>query len=278
MGLGWSTIRALFRLAHPLPTSLNAIAAAALAAVAGAPPHAAALAALTMLGVHAFIGATNDLVDRHRDEGRPEKPLARGDLSPRAARLMALASVTTGLIAASAVGALTLGLAGAGALVGFAYNVWIKQTALSWLPFAIGVSLIPPFAWSTVGDALPPSILALSLAALPGGAALALQNGLADRALDEERQMRSLAVRLGEARAVVALAVLHALSLAALLLSAPSGTPPLLLNVAALLLIVGVAGSATRARWTRQRAWEISAVALAVAALAVALATAEGVG
>ena len=202
MGQHWRTLRALLRLTHPLPTLLNAVAAAALATVAGAPPSVAALVALTMLGVHTFIGATNDYIDRDRDAGRPEKPLARGQLPPRAALLMAVTGLTAGLTAAAQVSTLTLVLAALGALVGFTYNVWLKRTALSWLPFAVGVSIIPAFAWSTVSSVLPAPILTLSLVALPGGAALALQNSLADRVIDAERGMRSAAVRLGEARAL----------------------------------------------------------------------------
>jgi len=278
MGQGLRTLRALIRLTHPLPTLLNAIAAAALAMVAGAPSRAAALVALTMLGVHAFIGATNDFIDRDQDVGRPEKPLAHGQLPPRAAVLMAAAGLTTGLAAGAQVSWLTLLLAALGALVGFTYNIWMKRTALSWLPFAVGVSIVPAFAWSTVSSVLPAPILTLSLVALPGGAALALQNSLADRVLDAERGMRSVAVRLGETRAFGALVVLHAVAFAALLLTAPSSTSPLLLSAAGLLLVAGTAGSATPSRWTRQRAWEICAAALALAALSVALATAEGVG
>ncbi|MFM8730522.1 MAG: UbiA family prenyltransferase [Candidatus Limnocylindrus sp.] len=278
MGQGWRTLRALIRLTHPLPTLLNAIAAAALATVAGAPSRTAALVALTMRGVHTCMGATNDFIDRDRDAGRPEKPLARGQLPPRAALLVAAAGLTTGLAAAAQVSWLTLLLAALGALVGFTYNVWMKRTALSWLPFAVGVSVIPAFAWSTVSSVLPAPILTLSLVALPGGAALALQNSLADRVLDAERGMRSVAVRLGETRALGALVVLHAVTFTALLLTAPSSTSPLLLSVAGLLLVAGTAGSASLSRWTRQRAWEICAAALALAALSVALATAEGVG
>ena len=274
----WRTPLALFRLAHPLPTLLNAVAAAALATVAGAGPSAAGLAALTMIGVHTCIGASNDYLDRHRDRDRPEKPIAAGELPPSAGVLLAATGVTVGLVAAAQVSALTLTLAAAGALIGASYNAWLKRTALSWLPFALGVSIIPAFAWSTVSSVLPTPILTLSLIALPGGAALALQNSLADRALDLRSGMHSAAVRLGERKAFALLALLHLITLAALLALAPRNTSPALLAGAALLLTVGVACSATRSRWTRQRGWEISAAALVVAALSVALATAEGVG
>lgn len=274
----WRTPLALLRLAHPLPTLLNAVAAAALATVAGAGPSAAGLVALTMLGVHTCIGASNDYLDRHRDRGRPEKPIASGALPPSAGLLLSAVGITVGLVAAAQVSTLTFALAITGALVGATYNVWLKHTALSWLPFALGVSIIPAFAWSTVGREIPAPVLALSLAALPGGAALALQNSLADRALDLQSGMRSAAVRLGERTALILLALLHLVTVTALLVVAPRNTPPALLAVAAFLLAAGVACSATRSRWTRQRGWEISAAALAVAALSVTLATAEGVG
>ena len=274
----WRTPLALLRLAHPLPTLLNAVAAAALATVAGAGPSAAGLVALTMLGVHTCIGASNDYLDRHRDRGRPEKPIASGALPPSAGLLLSAVGITVGLVAAAQVSTLTFALAVTGALVGATYNVWLKHTALSWLPFALGVSIIPAFAWSTVSSVLPAPILTLSLISLPGGAALALQNSLADRALDLQSGMRSAAVRLGERTAFGLLALLHLVTLTALLAFAPGNTSPTTLAVAALLLAIGVACSATRSRWARQRGWEISAAALAVAALSVALATAEGVG
>ena len=274
----WRTPLALLRLAHPLPTLLNAVAAAALATVAGAGPSAAGLVALTMLGVHTCIGASNDYLDRHRDRGRREKPIASGALPPSAGLLLSAVGITVGLVAAVQVSTLTFALAVTGALVGATYNVWLKHTALSWLPFALGVSIIPAFAWSTVSSVLPTPILTLSLISLPGGAALALQNSLADRALDLQSGMRSAAVRLGERTAFGLLALLHLVTLTALLAFAPRNTSPATLAVAALLLAVGVACSATRSRWVRQRGWEISAAALAVAALSVALATAEGVG
>ncbi|MEY3495461.1 MAG: hypothetical protein RI921_821, partial [Chloroflexota bacterium] len=274
----WRTPLALLRLAHPLPTLLNAVAAAALATVAGAGPSAAGLVALTMLGVHTCIGASNDYLDRHRDRGRPEKPIASGALPPSAGLLLSAVGITVGLVAAAQVSTLTFALAITGALVGATYNVWLKHTALSWLPFALGVSIIPAFAWSTVSSVLPTPILTLSLISLPGGAALALQNSLADRALDLQSGMRSAAVRLGERTAFGLLALLHLVTLTALLAFAPGNTSPTTLAVAALLLAIGVACSATRSRWARQRGWEISAAALAVAALSVALATAEGVG
>ena len=79
-------IAALVRLAHPLPTLLNALVAAALTTTAGGSTSQAALAALTMLGIHTSIGAMNDLLDRERDKGRAEKPLVGGSVTPHEIR------------------------------------------------------------------------------------------------------------------------------------------------------------------------------------------------
>lgn len=80
-----TNLPALVRLAHPLPTTLNAAVAAGLTLVAGGLVDQAALAAITMLGVHTSIGALNDLLDRRTDLGRVEKPLATGEVSERTA-------------------------------------------------------------------------------------------------------------------------------------------------------------------------------------------------
>ena len=76
-----SSLPALIRLAHPLPTALNAAVAAGLTAAAGGSSDQALLAVITMLGVHTSIGALNDLLDRRTDLGRAEKPLATGEVS-----------------------------------------------------------------------------------------------------------------------------------------------------------------------------------------------------
>lgn len=129
----------------------------------------AALAALTMLGVHTSIGAMNDLLDQASDAGRAEKPLVSGEVSPREARVMVVVAATAGFAAASALSPTSAALAAAGATLGYLYNAGIKRTPISFLPFALGVAIIPAFAWSAAGAPLPAAIAALSLIALPGG-------------------------------------------------------------------------------------------------------------
>jgi 4-hydroxybenzoate polyprenyltransferase len=271
-------VTAFVRLAHPLPTLLNAAVAAALSTVAGARADQAALVAATMLGIHACIGSLNDYFDRHRDVGRAEKPLASGTVPARAALVIAAVGVSCGLFAASQLGSLALTLAAAGAALGLVYNAGVKNTPLSWLPFALGVSIIPLFAWAAAGVAVPGTIVGLSLAAIPGGAGLALQNGLADRALDARAGLRGVVVRLGERRALVLALLAHGAAIGVVLTVAPARVAPVSLVVASLLMATGLACSGASTRWARQRGWELSALGLAVLALSVALATVEGVG
>lgn len=264
-------ITALVRLAHPLPTLLNALVAAALTTTAGGSTAQAALAAITMLGIHTSIGAMNDLLDQSSDQGRTEKPLVGGNASPREARVMVVVAATAGLAAASALSTTSLAIAAAGATLGYLYNAGIKRTPVSFLPFALGVALIPAFSWSAAGAQLPTAIATLCLIALPGGSALALQNALADRELDKSVGAKGAVVRLGRQRTILLIALLHGLTYLLLLVSAPTNASPVLLAVGGLLLVVGVTLSTRLPRALRQRGWELSALALACCAIAISL-------
>lgn len=269
---------AIVRLAHPLPTLLNAAVAAALATVAGARLEQAGLAAATMLGIHSCIGSLNDLFDQARDSGRREKPLALGTVSRGAALVLAVVGLGGGLVAASLLGSSALVLAVVGAACGIAYDAGVKNTPLSWLPFALGVGVVPLFAWAAAGLDAPPPILGLSVAAIPGGAALALQNGLADRVLDERAGLHSAVVRIGERPAQSLALLAHGAAIGAVLVVSPPGASFGALLVATALIAAGLACSGASSRWVRQRGWEVSALGLALAALSVSLAAAEGVG
>ena len=267
----------VIRVVHPGPTLLNAVAAFTLAQIAGAPTHRALLAAVTMMGAHGFIGTLNDLLDRHLDSDRKEKPIATGSISVRVGVTIAALSVLTGLIAATALGPQPLLIASLGISLGVLYDFGVKRSVLSWLPFALGVALIPPFAWAVAEVPLPTAIRALSLAAITGGAALALQNGLADRAIDTAAGMRSAVVRLGDRPAWIAAALMHlcTFSVVASTLVGPAasssarGALPLLAGEAAQLAGLGL--SATQRPVLRRRGWELGGVGLLLLAIAAAL-------
>lgn len=262
----------LLRLAHPLPTLLNALIAAALTLAAGGSTTQSMLAAITMLGVHTSIGAMNDLLDQTSDAGRGEKPLVAGSVSAGEARVMVVVAATAGLAASSALSFTTLVIASAGATLGYLYNAGIKRTPISFLPFALGVALIPVFAWSAAGAPLPAAIATLCVIALPGGSALALQNALADRELDQSAGANSAVVRLGHRRSILMIALLHGITYLLVLASAPRAASPILLIASGLLVIAGVTLSTRAPRALRQRGWEVSALALACCAMAISVA------
>jgi 4-hydroxybenzoate polyprenyltransferase len=263
---------AVVRLAHPFPTLLNAVAAATLTAAAGGGTDRVLLAAGTMLGVHASIGAINDLVDERVDAHRREKPLARGRISRGAARFVAALAAALGVLCATALGPVSLAIAGLGYGLGCAYDLGIKRTVASFVPFALGVALVPPFAWAAAGAPLPTAIASLSLAALPAGSALALQNGLADRALDAAAGVRGLVVRLGASRATLLAGVLHGAALLLVAVAAPIGASRSILAAGGTFVLLGVGLSARGSAARRRRGWECSAVGLSLCAVGTALA------
>ena len=110
-------------------------------------------------------------------------------------------------------------LAGAVLAIGYAYDLRAKGTAWSWLPFAIGIPLLPVFAWFGTTGELPGSFAILLPAAVAAGAALAIANALADVERDRAAGLRSVALRLGPERAWTVQAVLLAAVVAAALVS-----------------------------------------------------------
>lgn len=263
-----SRFLAAIRLAHPLPTALNAGVAVGLTLIAGGGASEAVLAAITMLGVHTSIGALNDLIDLSTDRGRAEKPLAAGAVSERAARSVIASGAAIGLGAASLLGPLSLQIAAAGAALGYIYDLGLKRTWASFVPFAAGVALIPLFAWSAAGREPTLEIVLLCAAALPGGSALALQNALADYRLDTAAGMRSAVVRIGERSSRVAAGALHLAAWS--IISASGATNPLAQVLGGGLLVAGLALGWASSVSTRRRGWEISALGLACCAFGLA--------
>ena len=78
-------------------------------------------------------------------------------------------------------------------------------------------------------------------------------------------------VRLGRQRTILLIALLHGFTYLLLLVSAPTTSSPVLLAAGGLLLATGVTLSTRVRRDLRQRGWEVSALALACCAIAIAL-------
>jgi 4-hydroxybenzoate polyprenyltransferase len=180
----------------------------------------------------ASVGWSNDYLDRERDSaaGRRGKPLVSGEVSP--GTVLVLATVALSLSLALS---LPLGIREAGGMLvavgsAWAYNLGLKATALSWVPYAVSFGLAPVYIWLATGGIAPAWVVA-------GGALLGvaahLLNVIPDLERDRAAGVRGLAHRLG---------LRGSLLLACLILAV------------ALVLVLGAAGGG---------AWSVPAVFLA---------------
>jgi 4-hydroxybenzoate polyprenyltransferase len=236
-------LRGLVLACHPLPTVAVTAFATAFAAAVGLPPGRVVLVALAVLLGQLSIGWCNDWVDAPRDvaAGRRDKPAATG-LVP--ARLLAVAAVAAFVACAGA--SLTLGVRAAGAhaltvLGGWTYDLWLKPTAASFVPYAVAFGALPAVA--TLAAATPrlpePGVMA-------GGALLGLAahftNTVGDSEADAATGVRGLPQRLGTAVSLRVSAVLVVLAAVALLTAAHDAGPVALVVLVAGAL-VGAAGA-----------------------------------
>jgi 4-hydroxybenzoate polyprenyltransferase len=200
---GVAAVAAAVRLVHPAPTvavtALSAALGAILLAQAGRPIDERWLFTVAaVFGSQLFTGATNDLVDRARDQAaaRLSKPLAAGDLSPGAAVWIASGGLALLLVASLRLSgtAFALGLAATGSAL--AYNLWLARTPLSVVPYLVSFGLLP--LWVAAGVGVPLERVALApLLVAPFAAAAHLANVLRDFDADATLGSRNLAQVLG---------------------------------------------------------------------------------
>ena len=199
-------LRAL-RIIHPFPTLLNVAATAALAFVAaGGAPDAGTLATmlLVMLCAQSAIGVTNDYCDRDLDAAsKPRKPIVAGIVRPRDALGLAALLIVAAAVLAATLGPGSFGLAMLGMGCGLAYDVRLKRTICSALPFMAAIPVLPAWVWLTL-DAWQAALWwLLPLGALIG-LALHLANTLPDIDADASYGIAGLAHRLGARRSMFA--------------------------------------------------------------------------
>jgi len=270
---------AFVRLTHPFPSLLNGVATALIVLLAGAGPATAGRLGLAMALLQFAIGSANDVVDARRDAGRPDKPIASGLIGREAAVSAAVAFAAGGLVLSAPSGAATVAVAMLGLAVGLAYDLRFRGTAASWLPFAVGIPLLPVYAWLGATGGLPAGFLVLVPTAVVAGAALAVANALADIEVDRRAEAGSVALALGSQRAwrvhVVLLGLASVVAVASIPVLAGMGerevaSPSVLAGAAVALAGVAlIAGGALLARDARTvaRGWEVEAVGLTAVAV-----------
>ena len=143
------------------------------------------------------IGWTNDYRDREHDRlHQPAKPVPAGLVPARLLPWAASAAVAASLAVGVPLGALPLLFLVAGTAAGLAYDLGLKDTRLSWLPYVVALSVLPPFVWASL-DVFRDEFLWLYPVAAPLAVAAHLANVLPDLETDTAAGRRSLAVALG---------------------------------------------------------------------------------
>ena len=194
-------VRGLVGAAHPGPALAVTVLVALLVVRAAPAPATGVLVVAAVLAGQLSIGWSNDLVDAARDRavGRRDKPLATGAVAGRHVRtacaVAVLAAVALSLACGLLAGLVHLVCVGAG----WAYNLGLKSTAWSWLPYAVAFGALPVFV--ALRRRPRPAAAAVG-AGRPGrcsGSARTCVNVLPDLADDAATGVRGLPHRLGAA-------------------------------------------------------------------------------
>ena len=246
---------------------------AAVSLVAGGEPVTATRLGFAMFALQASIGAVNDIVDAPRDAGlKPGKPIPAGLVSPSMARAVAVAAAAAGLLLTLPSGAVTVVLAIVVLAIGYAYDLYAKGSAWSWLPFAIGIPILPVFGWYGTAGELASIFALLVPVAIITGAALAIANARVDLGRDTAAGIDSVAIRLGRDRSwLVASALLIGVATIAVATMLAWGAPVgAILGAGAGIVVIGIGiGVGRDGRPARsERAWQLQAVGVGVLAAA----------
>jgi len=189
------------RLVHPFPSVVVAAVTVGFTVLVDPFPgiQTAAYLGIGMLCYQLAIGIVNDVVDADADrQTKPWKAVARGVVSGRAAAILACILAASGLLLTMYFGVIAWLLGVAGLACGLLYDVRLKRTRLSWLPFAVAFPLIP--LWVFVASHAWSPLLWWTL---PLGASLGFALHLANQAPDisGEAEIDGAAHRMGEQRA-----------------------------------------------------------------------------
>lgn len=230
---------------HTGPTVVVTALAGAVAVAVGATVTTTVVVVVSVLLGQLSIGWSNDWIDAPRDlaVGRADKPVVRGLVGPRTLRGAAVAAAVAGLALP-----LVLGAAAAAAHLvvvasGWLYNLGVKSSTWSWLPYAAAFGALPAFVVLALPGDAPPAGWAVAVGALLGvGAHLA--NVLPDLDDDAATGVRGLPHALGRRATGVLAPVLLAAGAATAVLGPPGPAGPGVVVVGVLAGLLGAAAGA----------------------------------
>jgi 4-hydroxybenzoate polyprenyltransferase len=243
-----AALRGLVLATHAGPTVAVTTVATLLAVGVGIPAGRATLVCVAVLAGQASIGWSNDWLDADRDRAvaRVDKPVVQGAVSPSALRSAALTAAAVATIGSLALGVVPGLLLLVLVVSGWAYNLGLKRTALSPLPYVTGFGALPAGVVAAApGTPVAPWWLVAAGGAL--GAAAHFANVAPDVEDDLATGVRGLPHRLGAVPSAVAGAVLLGTA-SSLLVLGPDGAPTVtrwlgLVVAAPAVLVASLAGS-----------------------------------
>jgi 4-hydroxybenzoate polyprenyltransferase len=235
---------ALWRTSHPGPTVVVTVLAVILGVAAGLDGGRLALLGAAVLAGQLSVGWSNDAIDAPRDAavGRQDKPLARGELTLRTVWVAAVAAVVLAALLSAPLGPLFLLLHAVTIVSAWSYNLGLKRSAASVVPFVVSFGIFPSLA--TLAAASPEP--ARPWAWVAGGAlgvAVHFSNVLPDLDDDAATGVRGLPHRLGATvSAVAAFAAVEIGAVAVLVGPLLAGGPGAVAGWVGLALVSALAG------------------------------------
>ncbi|QIK77188.1 UbiA family prenyltransferase [Nocardioides piscis] len=240
-------MRGLAGATHPGPALAVTVLAGLLAVTADVGPVRWVLVVGAVFSGQLSIGWSNDLIDlaRDRQTGRADKPLAAGTASAKQARV-ACALAVVACVGLSLACGLVAGLVHLACVAaGWAYNLGLKATPWSWLPYAVAFGGLTVFV-GLAGSGQPPWWWPTAAALLGVGAHLL--NVLPDLADDAATGVRGLPHRLGR-RWIAPVAALVLVTASAVILVGASPAVPVVGTVSGVVLTLAVVVLVAPGRW-----------------------------
>jgi 4-hydroxybenzoate polyprenyltransferase len=264
------SVRGLVRASHPEPGAAVTVIACLLTIVGGRRAVDSVTITAAVLASQLAVGWTNDWLDAQRDAeaGRPDKPVARGEVSRRAVAIAAVVAAVANVPLSLQSGVL-LGVFGIiGMLLGLAYDWPLKFTVASVVPYLLAFASLAAFTAGTHHWWL------IVAAGLLGGGAHFL-NVLPDLAADARTGVHGLPQRLGSTGSWLAGGGLL-LAATAVLVFGPTGRPGIAGLVILAIAVVALPGGWLLSRRLGPRAAFRSVLLVALADVVLLLVSGTG--
>jgi 4-hydroxybenzoate polyprenyltransferase len=241
---------------HLGPTLVVTGATTALAAAAGR-GSGTMWVALAVLAGQCSVGWSNDAIDADRDRrvGRTSKPIVAGLVTERTVALASVAAFVCCIPLSLASGWRAATVHMVAVMAAIAYNLGLKSTILSPLPYAISFGLLPAFVTLGLPEGGWPRPIVMVATSLIGVGAHFI-NAVADASDDAVTGIKGLPQRLGPRRALEVGTIVLLVSTTIVALLAPHRRPALAAALCVVAVDLGVVASGAHGR--HRLAWRLA--------------------